>query len=272
MVYANWSQIVQNQIKVYPILQKKSLEHIPALYLDNHELEVVDTLKILGLVFDTRLTWTPHLKYLRWDCYNRLNIVKSLAKRNWGADKTLLINTYKAIVRTKLDYGYIIYNSTKPNVLGMISPIHNAGLRIAIGALFPSPISSILSEAGESPLNYRRKQLTLIYATAIASTPSNPTHENIFQGNYQHKYYKHEKASRPFYMKVNTYLQEINFTFPKIAYRKVRNFPFWKYSVPTIITTLCELPKKQSNSNEYKSVLTNILNSLPNYTQIYTDR
>ena len=70
-------------------------------------------------------------------------------------------------------------------------------------------------------------------------------------------------------MRVNTYLQEISFTFPKIAHRKVHNFPLWKYSVSTIITTLCELPRKQSNSNEYKSLLNNILNSLPNYTQIY---
>ena len=132
-------KLSKTKSKCILISKKKSLEHIPALYLDNHELEVVGTLKILGLIFDTRLTWTPHLKYLRSDCYNRLNIVKSLAKRNWGADKTLLINTYKAIVRTKLDYGSIIYNLAKPNVLGMISPIHNVKLRIEIGALFLKP-------------------------------------------------------------------------------------------------------------------------------------
>ena len=80
-------QLHKTKSKCILFYKKTPLEHIPALYLNNHELEVVGTLKILGLIFDTRLTWTPHLKYLKSDCYNRLNLVKSLAKINYGADK-----------------------------------------------------------------------------------------------------------------------------------------------------------------------------------------
>ena len=110
----------------------------------------------------------------------------------------------------------------------------------------------------------------MIYATEITTNPSNPTHDNIFHRNYQNEYYKHPKAPRPIYMRVNTYVQEINFSIPKIAHRKVHKVPFWKYSVPTIITTLSKLPKNQSNSNEYKSALNNIHSSFLNFTQIYT--
>ena len=42
-----------------------------------------------------------------------------------------------------------------------------------------------------------RKQLTLIFVIAIASTSSNPTYDNIFYGNYQRDYYKNPKAPTP---------------------------------------------------------------------------
>ena len=124
---------------------------------------------MLGLIFVAKLSWILHLRYLKDDCKRRLNVIKTLAKRNWRANQKLLTNTYKAIVRSKLDYGSIIYNSAKPQILEMISPIHNAGLRIASGAFVSSPISSILCETDEYPLDIRRKQLSLDYATAIAS-------------------------------------------------------------------------------------------------------
>ena len=61
----------------------------------------------------------------------------------------------------------------------MISPIHNAGLRIASGAFVSSPVSIILCETDEYLLDIRRKQLSLVYATAIASNLLNLTYEDI---------------------------------------------------------------------------------------------
>ena len=243
----------------------------PALYLNNHELEVVKETKILGLIFDTKLTWIPHLKYLRTDCNKRLNIIRTLSKRNWGADQKLLTNTYKATVRAKLDYGSIFYNSAKQTTLDMISTIHNAGLRISMGAFFSSPISSILPEAGDTPLDFRRKQLTLIYASSIASTPSNPAYANIFLGKFQDLYMDHPRAVLPLYIRVKSYLQEINLELPLIAKRRCHDFPFWDFSAPTIIIEMCKLPKNQTSSNSYKNGLNAILASFPNYTHIYTD-
>ena len=200
----NWAQKTgfkfSNSKSVCILFSKsKTGKQQPALYLNDHELEVVKETKILGLLFDTKLTWIPHLNYLRTDCNKRLNIIRTLSKRNWGADQKLLTNTYKATVRAKLAYGSIFYNSAKQSTLDMISTIHNAGLRISMGSFFSSPISSILPEADDTPLDFRMKQVTLIYASSIASTPSNPAYANIFLGKFQDLYMDHPRAVLPLY-------------------------------------------------------------------------
>ena len=243
----------------------------PVLHISKHKLEVVNTIKILGLIFDEKLSWIPHLRYLKDDCKRRLNVIKTLAKRNWGADQKLLTNTYKAIVRSKLDYGSIIYNSAKPQILEIISPIHNAGLRIASGAFVSSPISSILCETDEYPLDVRRKQLSLVYATAIASTKPNPTYEDIFLGKYQDEYEKRPNSTVPIYVRIKTYLLETNFEIPAVAPRRPYNFPYWEFSLPTIITDLQKFPRNQTTSMEYRAALDGLLNNYSNYIPIYTD-
>ena len=93
------------------------------------------------------------------------------------------MNTYNALVRSKLDYGSIIYDTAKPDLLNELSPIHNAGLRLTLGALCTSPVDSILNEAGQPHLHIRRKKLSLVTAAKLASSPENPAYDSTFQGD-----------------------------------------------------------------------------------------
>lgn len=47
----------------------------------NTEIEKVDINKILGLVFDLKLTWIPHMQYLKDIC------VKQNEHKNFGKQK-----------------------------------------------------------------------------------------------------------------------------------------------------------------------------------------
>ena len=62
-----------------------------------------------------------------------MNIIKALANNNWGADQEVVIKTYQTLIRSKLDYCAIVYNSAKSSTLKIIDPIQNAALRIATG-------------------------------------------------------------------------------------------------------------------------------------------
>ena len=117
---------------------------------------------------------------LKLRCMNALNALKVLCNPEWGGDTTTLLNLYKSLILSKLDYACQVYGSARPSYLKMLNPIQNQGLRLAMGAFRTSPETSLHAEAHILPLELRRKQLTLQYATKISSTPDNPVHKCIF--------------------------------------------------------------------------------------------
>ena len=66
----------------------------------------------------------------------------------------------------------------------MLAPIHNQGLRLALGAFRTSPDASIYVEADKASLYYRREKLSLQYAIRLVTDPSNPAHEVTLPPNY----------------------------------------------------------------------------------------
>ena len=54
----------------------------------------------------------------------------------------------------------------------MLDPIHNQGLRLALGAFRTSPVASLYVEADEPSLYSRREKLSLQYAIRLAANPS----------------------------------------------------------------------------------------------------
>ena len=66
-------------------------------------------LNFLGIIFDRKLSFIPHIKYLKAKCLKALNLLKVLSHTNWGADRTVLLQLYRSLIRSKLDYGSIVY-------------------------------------------------------------------------------------------------------------------------------------------------------------------
>lgn len=152
------------------LFAKHNEENLPTLRLGDHNLKYVERTKILGMHFDAKMSWKSHIQILSDECKKRLNILKCLSHNNWGADKNLLLLTYKTTVRAKLDYGSIIYDSARWNDLKKLEVIHNQGLRISTGCYRTSPIGSILIESNEPNLAHRRNTLMLKYAINAAAS------------------------------------------------------------------------------------------------------
>ncbi|KAE9534168.1 hypothetical protein AGLY_008675 [Aphis glycines] len=96
-----------------------------ALYLKNTQIPFHKSLRILGLIFDNKLNWTTHLKQLKVACKVKLNVIKTLANHTWGADKKSLLNIYKTLILSQINYGSPIYNTAKPRHLKTLDPIHH---------------------------------------------------------------------------------------------------------------------------------------------------
>ena len=88
---------------------------------------------------------------------------------------------YWAIVWSKLDYGCIVYGTASNIHLRQLDSIHNAGIRLALGAFRTSPVSSMYTEANESPLEERWLKLSMHYYLKTRACTDNPAHHALHE-------------------------------------------------------------------------------------------
>ena len=108
----------------------------PVLKLDNDPIQFVKE----ALIWNTKLTFEPHIKYLKARCQKSLNILKVLSRTDWGADQTTLLKLYRSLVRSKLDYGWLVYGSASKTTLAKLDPVHKQGLRLSLGTFRSSAL------------------------------------------------------------------------------------------------------------------------------------
>ena len=153
--------------------------------------------KFLGLIFDRNLSFVPHILYLKKKCQKARNLLKVVAHQHWGADKDTILTLYRALVRSKLDYGSAVYGSARPSYLKKLEPIQNQALRLALGAFHTSPIPSLNALCSEPPLHIRRTKLALSYSSKLLGHPDNPAYQHVFKTKYDKKYLEKESVIKP---------------------------------------------------------------------------
>jgi len=87
------------------------------LYHKNSPIPMCKTLRILGMIFDNKLKWTPHIKKLKNTCKTPMNIIKSLAHHTRGASIKSLNSVYKALILSQIQYHSQIYITANDNIL-----------------------------------------------------------------------------------------------------------------------------------------------------------
>ena len=88
----------------------------------------------------------------------RIEPTSSCCPYRLGSRQKKIFNLYRTIVRSKLDYGCIVYGSARPSYLQTLDTIHHQGIRLALGAFRTSPADSLLVEANEPSLKDRREK------------------------------------------------------------------------------------------------------------------
>ena len=149
------------------------------LFIGNNQIMFKDTVKFLGLIFDTHLNWKAHVAYIKTKCNSTFNLMLKLSHTTWGARRQIMLMLYKALVLSKIDYGSPIYGAASEATLKSLDSIHTRGLRLCSGAFKSSPNSSVLCESGEPPLSLHRNLVIMRSALKVLSTDS-PT-KKLFQ-------------------------------------------------------------------------------------------
>ena len=196
-----------------------------------------------------------------------------MSNQEWGADKSVLLNLYRSLIRSKLDYGSIVYGSARPSYLKMLNTIHHQGLRLALGAFRTSPVESLYVEAGELPLDERRIKLSLQYLTKLKSTPSNPAYNCVFHPEFMQKYLRNSKTIAPLGIRMKEHLEELGIPLDIISEDDFYDIPPWELSTPNVNLTLHSTSKKDTSDFDYKQRFLEVNDSYEerNFTSFYTD-
>ena len=203
----------------------------PDIFLNRHRIPCVTEARFLGLVFDSRLTWVPHLKQLKTKCVQALNILKVLSHSSWGADRTQMLKLYRSLILSKLSYGCEIFTSATPARLKILDSVHHSGIRLATGAFKSSPIPSLLVDAGEMPLSSHFQNLTIRLWYRIKRLPSSLTNLVVNSEQYDQFYSTHPSFPRPFSYRAKTMIEEMRLERHKVCATKVPVIPPWKQPV-----------------------------------------
>ena len=223
----------------------------PSLKLKGQDIEFVKEHKFLGLIWDTKLTFLPHIKYLKGKCLKALNIISVIAHYKWGSDSKALLKLYRSLVRSKLDYGSIVYMSANKTNLEILDIIHRNGIRLSLGAFKSSPKESLYVEANELPLKLRRKELAMRYALKIKSNPDNPVFDSIFKLPYKHLY---ESANfKSLGISINKLFRKANINSSKVMTNFIPQIPIWLSEPNEVSFKLSDYNKSTTSPDFFKT-------------------
>ena len=77
--------------------------------------------------------------------------------------KKTLMKIYRSLIKSKIDYGCIVYNSESSGELEILEGDSNEAMKISRGCLKSTPISSLLVITEGYPLELKRDKLSIIY-------------------------------------------------------------------------------------------------------------
>jgi exonuclease III/ribonuclease HI len=249
----------------------RSFHPHPVLSLSNNVLPFTETVRFLGMVFDEKLNWLPHLRQLKTKCLKSLNILKILSGTSWGADRTSMLRLYRSLIRSKLEFGCAVYASARKSYIGILDPVHNAGIRLCTGAFRTSPVPSLYCESGEAPLTTRRDYLLGSYISKLRGMSKHPTFQTVFRPSYQPIYNTRQKATRPVGIRAKELVETLEMDLPPVLPVGTSRVAPWSFPKPTCLMQLAQHPKAQTSPSVFRQLFGNLCATYQHHTKMYTD-
>ncbi|GFY23740.1 RNase H domain-containing protein [Trichonephila clavipes] len=144
----------------------------PSIFLYNQPLTINKHPKYLDFVLDPEILGNKHNDNIVFKARKRLNILRYISGRDWGADAGTLRNTYISFIRPILEYGVPVYCSASIRNLQKLEKVQLSTARIIIGLKNTCPRDIVLFEAYLQPLILRRRACLTKYYNKLRSLDS----------------------------------------------------------------------------------------------------
>ena len=186
---------------------------------------------------------------------------------DWGAKKVVILRLYRALARSKLDYGCIVYGSASKSVLRTLDAVHHTGLRICLGAFRTSPVQSLYVKAGETSLSLRRLRLAMNYVLKPHCVPENPAHDSVGNPKFLSHFEAQPHITPTLGIRLQPHFQAAGIDVEGISTdSQLTDVSPWSMPVPVVRFDLTKLKKSETNPEQYKQLFLELSSSYPNHT------
>ena len=150
----------------------------PELTIDGVLLEVVDKMKLLGVIITSDLKWKENTEFITKKAYSRLWLIKRL--KQMGASTRALLDTYIKHVRSVVEFAAVVWNSSLTHeCINAIERVQKSAFAVMLGSRYQSYHEACQILAMEK-LSKRRETLSLKFAT---KSSLHPIHKHWFVEN-----------------------------------------------------------------------------------------
>ncbi|GFN83587.1 reverse transcriptase-like protein [Plakobranchus ocellatus] len=147
----------------------------------------------MGTLLHPRLCLRRHIEEVTNSVRERTRILQKLVGTNWGATPQSLSTIYVSFIRPVLEYANPMPNLASQTSLGKLDRVHNAALRLVLGALRSTPITILELATGCEPLGLRRGE-QIVYAQERNRRRSTVKYNG---GRFCHATTQNQKGVRP---------------------------------------------------------------------------
>lgn len=181
--WARRSKITLNNEKSeFMIVGKQYGNHPPGIKIGNDKIKIVNEMRILGVIFDNKLTFLPHLKYLKEKVAELTYNLSRTIKDDKDSSRTLLQLIYKKGIERMINYASPVWYTKKVIILRKLRSIQRLPLIL---------VTKAFKTTSNASLN------------VLAKIP--PVHLTIQKENEQHEILRNGKS---FSMENETFLGE----------------------------------------------------------------
>ena len=228
-----------SKTKVIMFGRRSKLKHIKLnIRYEDHQLEIVDNFKYLGVILDSRLNWSQHISYISLKISRAIGCIRKI--REFLSIKNLT-NLYYAMILPHIDYcctSWGIYSSTN---LAKLQRLQNKYIRLIYRVNRQTSVSSYRDDLKWQPIEIRIKFQCCILVYKILNGQAPPYLNRLLNTRPVLYHTRYALNSPLFVLQVRTEYQKRCFSYYG---------PFWfnKLPVSTQNSSSLSLFKKSCRS------------------------
>jgi hypothetical protein len=133
-----------------------------AININGKKITSEKAVKFLGLYFEADLKWSQ-VEAVRQRCIKPMAVISYLRTTWMGADPTILLQLYTALIRSRIEYGGFLFHSLIKGQMDMLEKMQCIAVTLTFGYMRTAPKNVMRAEAKVSAITFRLKFLCSNY-------------------------------------------------------------------------------------------------------------